>query len=238
MSSSMDPGIAVADFQPTHVVPPPGLSAWEAPDVSRPTAALDAFLPVQLLSRRGEWGEILCANGWSAWVDGRLLIAVPQPPPTTGERPSVRAEDPRPLLARGADALERYRHAVDELASGRADTDAFRRSLRGLRAGVVVDGESVWLYDETSGRWMYGDGTRLATYAVTEGPGSAVTDRPGGAVTEGPGIALGPQTPPAGPDGGGAGAGPDEPPAGPEAGGHDRQAGPTRIVDTRDPEGE
>ncbi|MCI4079912.1 hypothetical protein MRQ86_06065 [Streptomyces sp. MMS21 TC-5] len=224
MSSSMDSGIAVADFRPTHVVPPPGLSAWEAPDVSRPTAALDAFLPVQLLSRRGEWGEILCANGWSAWVDGRLLIAVPQPPPTTGERPSVRAEDPRPLLARGADALERYRHAVDELASGRADTDAFRRSLRGLRAGVVVDGESVWLYDETAERWMYGDGTRLATYAVTAGPPNA----------------HGPQSPPAEPDGREAGAGPDAPPVGPDAGGPGRQAGPaagpTRIVDTQDPE--
>ncbi|MFJ2593850.1 SH3 domain-containing protein [Streptomyces erythrochromogenes] len=221
MSSSMDPGIAVADFRPTHVVPPPGLSAWEAPDVSRPTAALDAFLPVQLLSRRGEWGEILCANGWSAWVDGRLLVAVPQPPPTTGERPSVRAEDPRPLLERGADALERYRHAVDELASGRVDTDAFRRSLRGLRVGVVVDGESVWLYDETSGRWMYGDGTRLATYAVIEGLGTA------------PGQGS-PQADPD--DAGGAGVAPG-PPAGPEAGGPDR-ATPTRIVDTHDPASE
>ncbi|OLZ61104.1 hypothetical protein AVW11_25125 [Streptomyces amritsarensis] len=218
--SSMDPGIAVADFRPTHVVPPPGLSAWEAPDVSRPTASLDAFLPVQLLSRRGEWGEILCANGWSAWVDGRLLVAVPQPPPTAGERPSVRAEDPRPLLERGAHALERYRHAVDELASGRADTDAFRRSLRGLRVGVVVDGESVWLYDESSGRWMYGDGTRLATYAVTDALGTA----------------PGHGSPQAGPDDAGrAGAGPDAPPAGPEAGGADR-ATPTRIVDTHDPE--
>ncbi|WP_158717772.1 hypothetical protein [Streptomyces sp. NRRL F-2664] len=222
MSSSMDPAITVADFRPTHVVPPPGLSAWEAPDVSRPTAALDAFLPVQLLSRRGEWGEILCANGWSAWVDGRLLVAVPQPPPTTGERPSVRAEDPRPLLARGADALDRYRHAVDELASGRADTDAFRRSLRGVRAGVVVDGESVWLYDETSGRWMYGDGTRLATYAVTEGPGTA----------------HGPPSTPAEPD---RGAGPDAPSAGRGTTGPGREAGrergvgPTRIVDTHDP---
>ncbi|MFD8888141.1 hypothetical protein ACFV0H_37490 [Streptomyces erythrochromogenes] len=220
MSSSMDPGLAVADFRPTHVVPPPGLSAWEAPDVSRPTAALDAFLPVQLLSRRGEWGEILCANGWSAWVDGRLLVSVPQPPPTTGERPSVRAEDPRPLLERGADALERYRHAVDELASGRVDTDAFRRSLRGLRVGVVVDGESVWLYDDTSGRWMYGDGTRLATYAVIEGLGTA------------PGQGS-PEVDPV--DAGGAGAGPAAPPAGPEAGGTDG-ATPTRIVDTHDPE--
>ncbi|MDJ0381227.1 hypothetical protein [Streptomyces sp. G-G2] len=159
------------DFRPTHVVPQEGLPAWEAPDVSRPTVALDPFLPVQLLSRRGEWGEILCANGWSAWVDGRLLVAVPQPPPTTG-RPLARTEDPRPLLSRAGEALERYRRAAEDLAAGRADTEAFRRGTRGLRAGVVVDGESVWLFDADAGRWMYGDGTRLTTYAVAAAPGA------------------------------------------------------------------
>ncbi|MFF1556597.1 hypothetical protein [Streptomyces sp. NPDC058279] len=166
-----------ADFRPTHVVPQEGLPAWEAPDVSRPTAALDPFLPVQLLSRQGEWGEILCANGWSAWVDGRLLVAVPQPPPTGG-RPLARSEDPTPLLARSADVLERYRRAADQLAAGRVDTEGFRRGTRGLRAGVVIDGESVWLYDEAAGRWLYGAGGPAATYAVVSGPGSAAGPRP------------------------------------------------------------
>ncbi|MEV4194167.1 hypothetical protein AB0J65_22645, partial [Streptomyces toxytricini] len=77
-------GYGGTEFRPTHVVPQSGMPAWEEPDVSRPTVPLDPFLPVQLLSRRGEWGQILCANGWSAWVDGRLLVAVPQPPPTGG----------------------------------------------------------------------------------------------------------------------------------------------------------
>ncbi|MEV0992150.1 hypothetical protein [Streptomyces sp. NPDC049949] len=161
-----------ADFHPTHVVPREGLPAWEGPDLSRPTAALDPFLPVQLLSRRGEWGEILCANGWSAWVDGRLLVPVPEPPPPTGGRPPARAEDPLPLLAHAAEALERYRQAAADLASGRTDPEALRRATRGLRAGVVVDGESVWLYEEAGGRWMYGDGTGLVTYAVGEAPGT------------------------------------------------------------------
>ncbi|ROQ99466.1 hypothetical protein EDE04_6020 [Streptomyces sp. 2132.2] len=160
-----------ADFHPTHVVPREGLPAWEEPDVSRPTAALDPFLPVRLLSRRGEWGEVLCANGWSAWVDGRLLVPVPEPPPAAG-RPRLRAEDPLPLLARTAEALERYRRAAGELASERTEAEAFRSATRGLRAGIVIDGESVWLYEEASGRWMYGDGTGLVTYAVDEGPGT------------------------------------------------------------------
>ncbi|MFJ5807290.1 hypothetical protein [Streptomyces sp. NPDC093093] len=219
-----------ADFRPTHVVPRDGLPAWEAPDVSRPTAALDAFLPVQLLSRRGEWAEILCANGWSAWVDGRLLVVVPQPPPTAG-RPLSRAEDPRPLLARGVEALERYRRAADELASGRTDADGFRRATRGLRAGVVLDGSEIWLYDETAGRWMYGDGTRRATYAVVEEPGAAAGPQPPAEAPEPDAraaAASGPASEPAPVErAAAAGEGPGEAPPGP-ADGHE----PTRIVDT------
>lgn len=77
--------MATSDFRPTHVVPQDGLPAWEAPDVSRPTEPLDPLLPVQLISRRGDWGQIVCSNGWSAWVDGRLLVSVPQGPPAAGQ---------------------------------------------------------------------------------------------------------------------------------------------------------
>ncbi|MEU9942012.1 hypothetical protein [Streptomyces lavendulae] len=166
-----------AVFRPTHVVPPDGLPAWEAPDTTRPTAALDAFLPVRLLSRSGEWGEVLCANGWSAWVDGRLLVAVPQPPPTGG-RPVAPAEDPGPLLSAAAEALDRYRRAVRDLAADPADTGAFREAVRGLRAGIVIDGGSVWLYDAPAERWTYADGSRLAPYAVVSGPGSPPAPQP------------------------------------------------------------
>ncbi|RSS54554.1 hypothetical protein [Streptomyces sp. WAC06614] len=160
-------------FRPTHVVPPEGLPAREGPGSGPATDPLDPFLPVQLLSRRGEWAQVLCSNGWSAWVDGRMLVAVPQPPPA-GRGPVARTEDPRPLLDRCAEALARYRSAADELAAGRADGEAFRRATRGLRVGVVLDGESAWLYDESSARWMYGDGTRLAVYAAP----APVTDVP------------------------------------------------------------
>ncbi|MCF3137565.1 hypothetical protein [Streptomyces olivochromogenes] len=151
-------------FRPTHVVPPSGLPAWEAPDPARPTVPLDALLPVELLERLGEWGRIRCANGWSAWVDGRYLVAVPQDPPT-GDGPLGEAADPRPLLAQAEQALNDYRAAVEELAQGALDGESFRARTQGLRIGVVVDGESVWVYDPGEGRWMYGDGRRLNTYA-------------------------------------------------------------------------
>ncbi|MFF1450431.1 hypothetical protein ACFVYF_20160 [Streptomyces sp. NPDC058274] len=161
------------DFRPTHVVPQEGLPAWETPDPSHPTVSLDALLPVELVDRRGDWGRVLCANGWSAWVDGRLLIAVPQAPPAATS-PLTRTADPRPLLARAEEAIARYRGATEDLTVGRLDGEQFHDRTRGLRAGVVVDGESVWLYDAEHERWVYCDGTRLNTYAAPGEPSPGI----------------------------------------------------------------
>ncbi|WP_424215142.1 hypothetical protein ACN20G_25460 [Streptomyces sp. BI20] len=154
-------------FDPTHVVPREGLATWESPDVARPSSPLDPFLPVRLTARQGDWAEIRCANGWTAWVDGRLLVAVPTPPPTAG-RPVARAEDPRPPLTRTAEALARYREAAEALLGGRIEAGGFRRETRALRAGVVIDGESVWIWDPVAGRWLYGDGAHLTGWAVPD----------------------------------------------------------------------
>ncbi|WP_326789699.1 hypothetical protein [Streptomyces sp. NBC_00151] len=159
-------------FRPTHVVPQDGLPAWESPDPSRPTVPLDALLPVELVDRLGDWGRIVCANGWSAWVDGRLLIAVPQVPPAA-TRPLARTADPRPLLARVEQALTDYRQAAEDLASGQLEAENFRARTQGSRIGVVVDGESLWLYDGEHERWVYCDGTRLSTFAAERTPSTA-----------------------------------------------------------------
>ncbi|WP_406350226.1 hypothetical protein [Streptomyces sp. NBC_00658] len=163
------------DFRPTHVIPQDGLPAWESPDPSRPTVPLDALLPVQLIDRLGDWGRVVCANGWSAWVDGRLLIAVPQAPPAAGS-PLTRTADPRPLLTRVEEALTRYRSAAEDLADGRLDGQSFRGRTQGQRIGVVVDGESLWLYDGEHERWVYCDGTRLSTFAASEKPAAAARE--------------------------------------------------------------
>ncbi|MEU3070438.1 hypothetical protein ABZ712_26595 [Streptomyces sp. NPDC006906] len=169
------------EFRPTHVVPPDGLPAWESPDVARPTDPLDALLPVEVRDRRGDWAYVACSNGWSAWVDGRLLVSVPRTPPAPGA-PLARTADPRPLLARVEESLSRYRRSAQDLAEGRSDGEGFRQRTRGLRVGMVVDGESVWLYDAEHERWVYCDGDRLSTYAAEAGPGvapaSGETDAP------------------------------------------------------------
>ncbi|MFJ1801589.1 hypothetical protein [Streptomyces sp. NPDC088180] len=185
--------MATPEFRPTHVVPPDGLPAWESPDVARPTDPLDALLPVQLRERRGDWAYVACSNGWSAWVDGRLLVSVPRTPPAAGQ-PLARTADPRPLLARAEESLTRYRRAAQDLAEGRSDGEGFRQRTLGLRVGMVVDGESVWLYDAEHERWVFCDGTRLSTYASRTGPGAA---EPASGEAEAPDLAPGPTSAPA-----------------------------------------
>ncbi|MFM9370412.1 hypothetical protein [Streptomyces sp. Da 82-17] len=171
--------MTVADFLPTHVVPPDGLPTWSSPDATRPTAPLDPLLPVQVVERRGDWACALCSNGWSAWVDGRLLLPVPHGPPAAGQ-PAARTADPRPLLGTVEDQVSRYRRLVEELTSGRIDGAEFAEQTRGLRVGVIVDGNATWLYDARHERWLYCDGFTLEPYAVGRGPtdqGRADADR-------------------------------------------------------------
>ncbi|MFH8687078.1 hypothetical protein ACH4EC_09435 [Streptomyces anulatus] len=211
--------MATPAFRPTHVVPPDGLPAWESPDVARPTDPLDALLPVELRDRRGDWAYVACSNGWSAWVDGRLLVSVPQPPPAPGQ-PLARTADPRPLLARAEESLTQYRRAAQDLAEGRSDGEGFRQRTRGLRVGMVVDGESVWLYDAEHERWVFCDGTRLSTYAAQAGPGAA---GPASGEAEAPAPAPAPPPAPAA-----------EPPR--MVAGEEPDPEPTRVVTADEPE--
>lgn len=163
------------EFRPSHVVPPEGIATWSQPDATRPTVPLDPLLPVQVVDRRGDWALALCSNGWSAWVDGRLLLPVPHGPPAAGQS-AARTADPRPLLGATEGELSRYRRLLEELGAGRLDGESFAERTRGMRVGVVVDGEAIWLYDPRHERWCYCDGTALETYAVGRPPSAQGSD--------------------------------------------------------------
>jgi hypothetical protein len=67
---------AAPAFIPSHTVPPQGMQAWAAPDpAGAVVATLGGHLPVQVTEVRGAWAHVLCSNGWTGWVDDRLLIA-------------------------------------------------------------------------------------------------------------------------------------------------------------------
>ncbi|MGW4651838.1 hypothetical protein [Kitasatospora sp. NPDC004289] len=154
-------------FRSTHVVPEGGLPSWEGPDPSRPSARLDALLPVMLAGASGDWARVVCSNGWTCWVDGRLLVALPQRPPAAG-RPVATEADPRPLLAELEAAIGRYRELLDEYADGRLSLEDFRARTAGLRVGAVLDGPSAWLLDVERGRWSYCAAAQLQPYATVE----------------------------------------------------------------------
>ncbi|MFJ4675622.1 hypothetical protein [Kitasatospora sp. NPDC088783] len=154
-------------FRPTHVVPADGLPTWTAPDPAAAGVPLDPLLPVALAEAHGNWARIVCSNGWSAWVDGRLLVALPQRPPSTGG-PLATTEDPRPLLAALERSLATYRRLVDDWAAGRIDLETFRDGTRELRLGAVLDGSDAWLLDLDRGRWYYCDAAQLQGYAAAD----------------------------------------------------------------------
>ncbi len=60
---------------PSCRVPAQGMPAWAGPDGSvAPVATLGAGLPLAVVEGLGAWAHVTASNGWSGWVDGRLLL--------------------------------------------------------------------------------------------------------------------------------------------------------------------
>jgi hypothetical protein len=61
----------------THTTAP-GARAWAAPNPAMPPLMdLAAGTEVRVLERLGEWARVDATNGWSGWVDARLLVSAP-----------------------------------------------------------------------------------------------------------------------------------------------------------------
>lgn len=70
------PAVAGA-WVPTHLVPATGMAAWDAPDPSRPpVVTLAGGVQLTIVEQNGAWSRVMGSNGWTGWVDGRLLAAV------------------------------------------------------------------------------------------------------------------------------------------------------------------
>ncbi len=64
-------------FVSTHLTPIPGMDSWPRPDPqAAPGPRISENLEVQVLDRMGDWAKVVFSNGWSAWVDGRLLVPI------------------------------------------------------------------------------------------------------------------------------------------------------------------
>ena len=67
---------SVPAWSATHVVAVPAMQAWASPDPSAAAVTLQEGVELQVLERWGDWAHVLAANGWTGWVDGRLLRPV------------------------------------------------------------------------------------------------------------------------------------------------------------------
>jgi protease PrsW len=71
------PLLAAPGFAPSHAVPAAGMLTWDAPDASRPPiVTLPPGVQLQVVEAAGAWARVVASNGWSGWVDGRLLVAL------------------------------------------------------------------------------------------------------------------------------------------------------------------
>lgn len=72
---SQDP----SSFTPSHQTPAGGIPAWDRPDATLPpTLTLASAVPLEVLHWQADgWWQVRAATGWTGWIDGRLLTAVP-----------------------------------------------------------------------------------------------------------------------------------------------------------------
>jgi hypothetical protein len=74
-STATQPTAPLTPWSPTHRAPEGGMACWAAPDLSSPiVGTLHPGSDVQVLDRQDQWAHIACSNGWTTWVDARLLV--------------------------------------------------------------------------------------------------------------------------------------------------------------------
>jgi hypothetical protein len=134
-----------ATWAPTHRSPRTGVSAWTAPDGASPAPALDPLLELQVIDRRGDWAHVACSNGWTTWVDGRLLEPLVELDPRDDE-----------LVQAGGRTIDAYRTLLADLVAGRIDTGAFQRAA--FSAGFMPRQDDAYMFDLDRGCWARYDG--------------------------------------------------------------------------------
>lgn len=64
-------------WQPTHSVPAQGMAAWRSPDGTQPPITnIPGGVQLRVVETNGAWARVAADNGWTGWVDGRLLVAL------------------------------------------------------------------------------------------------------------------------------------------------------------------
>jgi len=63
-------------WAPTHLAAAGGQQSWDQPDSARPMTPLAGSLDLRVVQLIGDWAQVVASNGWTGWVDARLLIPI------------------------------------------------------------------------------------------------------------------------------------------------------------------
>jgi SH3-like domain-containing protein len=171
-------------YAPTHAVPGAGMAAFSAPDGRlAPVAQLDPGLDVQVLDWDGAWAHVVCSNGWSTWVDGRLLLGTAAPAPVPAPTPAA-APAWAPTNLTPADGMTTW--VTPSPTSPKAER------LDAALPVAVTEWQGDWAHVACSNGWStWVDGRLLQPYAAAQSWAGQSTDgTPGTIVRHGPAAAL------------------------------------------------
>ena len=99
-SAPAQPAASAAPWAATHSVPSTGMSAWAQPDpAQQPTARLAAGVQLRVDEQRGAWAKVTGSNGWTGWVDARILQPAGAVPAGTPATPAAAPTPARSLAA-------------------------------------------------------------------------------------------------------------------------------------------
>jgi hypothetical protein len=139
----------MSEWTPTHWVPETGLEARSSPDPAvAPVARLDPWLEVAVAQVWGDWAQVVCSNGWWAWVDGRVLVprtatALPGPTPSTAPG----AVSPSATGTQGSGEWSAEAFAARALAGAIGLVGALAIALSALLPWLRLGGESANGFD-------------------------------------------------------------------------------------------
>src|ERR1700730_8666102 len=161
-STALEVGLV---FEQGLVVPAGGLQAWAEPNPAQPPVArLEAGVDIWVADRLGEWAHVRCSNGWSGWVDGRLLPTAP-PPSHSPPVPAAQAT-PSPVRATAPSAWTAT-HAVpagglERWERGDGAVAPLTHLAAGVQLSVVESQPNGWTHVVGANGWRgWGAGRRL-----------------------------------------------------------------------------
>jgi hypothetical protein len=80
---TVSPSPAGRPWFPDHQAPAGGMYHWSTPGEGQPVGRLGERVKLRVEETAGAWARVTGSNGWSGWVDGRLLAPLSPPPEET-----------------------------------------------------------------------------------------------------------------------------------------------------------